>query len=88
MFAELNRQHIKLLHSRKNSFITHLTSRLDKDTNYKIFNFSLTLLPHQTLIIPLAFKSALSQDFLSRLELVEDTDIRLVILLLLLVNLV
>ena len=65
-----------MIHCRKDSFISQLESKNVKDVDYKAFTFQLTLLPHQMLIMPLEFKSALSTDFLFSLKTYNDEDIR------------
>ena len=76
VFAELKNQYNKLIHCRKDSFISQLESKTVKDVDYKAFTFQLTLLPHQMLIMPLEFKSAISRDVLFALKVYDDEEIR------------
>jgi len=76
VFAELQKQYQKLTNCRNQSFISQIQTNTVKTEDLKIFKFTLTLLPHQLFILPLEFKSAMSQDFLSQFKVYNDAEIR------------
>lgn len=58
-------------------FLSNFTNPTsDKKSNMKDFNMSLVLLPHQIFILPLDYKSAMSQGFLSDFLILDDAYLR------------
>lgn len=77
IFKELNNLYLKLAKVRPECFLKNFkNSTGDRKANLKDFNMSLCLLPHQIFILPLDYKSALSEDFLSDFLIIGDEYLR------------
>jgi len=78
IFSELNKQFEKLTHCRKSNFLKNTTTKTLRDVSSKTFTMTLTLLPHQILMLPESYKSALSKSVLyhEKLTMYTDKDLR------------
>lgn len=76
ILAELSKQYEKLTHCRKKNFMKEF--KMITINEKKTYNATLTLLPHQTLIMPESFKAALTIDEKnkSNINFIKDSDLR------------
>jgi hypothetical protein len=75
IFRELNIQYNKLVHTRKEMFLSEIDTP-QTTSNDKTFPFSVTLLPHQIFLMPESYQSAVDRDFLSNFKIYSDAEIR------------
>lgn len=71
ILKKLNDLYIKLAHIKKDKFLCSF----DAGTN-KVHKATLTLLPHQTLIIPETYRAGLEKTFLDRYRILNDEQVR------------
>jgi len=64
IFAELNKQYEKLVHCRKQNFLSKIISKSIKDVDSRVISMNLTLLPHQVLILPDSYYLAMDKSIL------------------------
>lgn len=75
VFNEINTQYFKLTNCKKDMFLKKILPMV-RESDLKTFKMTLTLLPHQILILPETFRTAISTNFLSNYKVYDNKTIR------------